>query len=476
MLLYQTLLYMPAQFLGPAFQFIAAVVWTHWLLPREYGVLAFVIAAQEFVFLVSLAWWTHYTMRFLPTLDTEAERARYRAVDSTIVWLTSLAQAFVAFLTLAAIDAPLTPDLIAATIAFTVSRSVTGHLAERGRARGDIIAYTVVTIANSVFGFAFAFVAVTTITATSSAALAGFALAQILALAWLAKRMSLRLSIRRPEAAILTAALRYGLPVVLAGCLGWVSVNGIRIVVQHAAGAEAVGLISVGWGLGQRIASVGAMLVSAAAFPIAVRALHAGGRRESLRQLSLNAALLCAFILPMAVGLLLVSRPLVNLMIAAPFRPVTLAILPLAVVAGVVRNLRLHYGDQIFLLLERTRMLVWTNGIEAIAAVAFCAIGVVYWGLPGAAAGCLAGTTLATVLSFFIATRNHGLELPMGHVGRIVFATIVMAIALALPTWPAGGGGLALEIAAGMLVYAGSLALLYPSEIRRGCRRVLALS
>ena len=44
MLIYQTLLYLPAQLLGPAVQFLAAVAWTHWLSPSEYGVVALVIA------------------------------------------------------------------------------------------------------------------------------------------------------------------------------------------------------------------------------------------------------------------------------------------------------------------------------------------------------------------------------------------------------------------------------------------------
>ena len=47
--------YMPAQLIGPLFQFIAAVAWTHYLSPGEYGVLAYVMAAQELAYLVCLA-------------------------------------------------------------------------------------------------------------------------------------------------------------------------------------------------------------------------------------------------------------------------------------------------------------------------------------------------------------------------------------------------------------------------------------
>ena len=44
MLLKQTLLYLPAQIVGPAFQFMAVIVWTYWLTPEAYGVVALLLA------------------------------------------------------------------------------------------------------------------------------------------------------------------------------------------------------------------------------------------------------------------------------------------------------------------------------------------------------------------------------------------------------------------------------------------------
>ena len=50
MLLRQTLLYLPAQLVGPFALFIAAVVWTHLLPPDAYGTLMLVMAIQELIF------------------------------------------------------------------------------------------------------------------------------------------------------------------------------------------------------------------------------------------------------------------------------------------------------------------------------------------------------------------------------------------------------------------------------------------
>ncbi|MBV9637844.1 MAG: lipopolysaccharide biosynthesis protein [Methylobacteriaceae bacterium] len=474
MLIYQTLLYLPAQFLAPLFQFVAAVVWTHWFLPEAYGVLAYVMAAQELAFMVCLSWWSHYTVRYLPMLDTPQAGARYLVAESRILVLTSLIQAFVGVVSLVAIGATLTSELVAATIFFTVSRSVMMHLAERSRSRGDVVAYSVAQIASSAGGFGLGFLVVAVTSATPAGALAGFAMAQIGALGWLAGRMGLRISIGMPDRGLLGAALRYGLPLVIGGAIGWVSINGIRVIVQHGAGSAAVGLVSVGWGLGQRMASFGAMLVTAAAFPIAVREFHARGRKQSLQQLSASGALLVGLVVPMSIGILLVARPLVDLLIAAPFRVVTLAVLPPAVFAGAIRNLRVHFADQVFMLVERTRILILVNAIEAIAVVGLCAAGLFLWGLAGAAVGCLAGIAVGAVVCFAVAMGRYGLQLPVWHIARIAGATGAMAIALSLPSWRAGIVGLTSEVATGIAVYGAALAVLYPAFVFRGCRLALA--
>ena len=47
MLIRQTLLYLPAQLLGPLAQLAAIVLWTHWLDPNEFGLFTLAMAMQE---------------------------------------------------------------------------------------------------------------------------------------------------------------------------------------------------------------------------------------------------------------------------------------------------------------------------------------------------------------------------------------------------------------------------------------------
>jgi hypothetical protein len=53
-LIRHTILYLPAQFFPPLVQFATMIAWTHLLRPAEFGIVAFVLAAQEFTVLVGI--------------------------------------------------------------------------------------------------------------------------------------------------------------------------------------------------------------------------------------------------------------------------------------------------------------------------------------------------------------------------------------------------------------------------------------
>lgn len=479
MLMRQTILYLPAQLVGPLAQFIAAVAWTHSLTPGEYGVLAYIMAAQELAYLLGLAWWSQYMLRYIGGFDGPAERMRFQKAENAILALSAVIQACVGVATLLTLHAAPTPVMIVSAIVYCVSRSLTAHLTERARSAGAILTYTLAQLIGPVAGFALALIAVNRFSADAGSALAGFAIAQAAGLLWLWRELRLGRGMAWPDRDIIRRAAGFGAPLVLAGVIGWISFNGIRVIVEQHDGPAAVGLISVGWGLGQRLAAVIAMLVTAAAFPLAVKYLQAGNRGEALKQVSMSGAVLFALLAPASTGIVMISRPLVELMIAQPFQAVTFAVLPLAVVAGALRNLRVHTVDQVIILFERTRMNVVINVVEVIATVACCILGLIYGGLPGAAAGCLAGTVAGLVFGCVVAARGFGLPLPWAMLARITLATMWMAAALALIPFERAAGPLplriALEVAAGGLVYLLTLAALFPELVRAGAAKLSAM-
>jgi O-antigen/teichoic acid export membrane protein len=474
MLIYQTLLYLPAQLLAPAIQLLAAVLWTHWLSPSEYGVLALIIAAQELISYVCLYWWSQYTIRYLASHVQGGSISRYQPTENIVLLASAVLQVFAALIALALVDALHDAPLIAATIIFIVTRSITGHLAERARASGRIGAYTLAQTAGPVLGCLVGFGAVFLWRQNATSVLWGFAVAQTIALPILWRMLGLGTSIGL-DRKIFSIAARYGAPLLGAAVFVWLSVNGLRVVVQEFDGAAAVGLVSVGWNLGQRATAAAAMLVTAAAYPLAVKRAITHSHEAALTQLAQSGALLIGVLAPVTAGLLMVNQKVVHLLIGADFQSLTLAVLPIAVLSGVVRVLRLQYADQAFLLAERTDVVFMVYGLEALLTLPLCVAGFFAGGLVGACAGCLLGHVLAAILTFVLALGRFAMPFAMGHFTRITVATALMIATLAIVPWPDTRFGLALETIAGGLTYLLAIGFFYRSDLRRMTGRRFAL-
>ena len=474
MLIRRTLLYVPAQIVGPAAQFLAILVFTHTMAPDAYGVLTYILASQDFVFLLCLFWWSQYTVRYFSAHATEAG-STYRDSEATILAGTAVAQAAAAILVLLSIAVPVTSMLVFAATLSTVTRGLLQHLGERARARSRILDYTLAQSAGPVVGFVLASIAMSRFGATPTAALLGYALAQGAALVWLTLRQDIRLAARRPDAALLRQAMRFGLPLIAAGLAAWVGMNAIRILVDHREGAAAMGLLAVGWNLGHRLTTTASMLVTVAAFPLAVESFRGGARDEAYAQITANGLLMLAILLPATVGLYLVQAPLVTLLVAAPYRAMTLAILPAALAAGLFRNIRTHVADQIFILIERTGVVCTMTALEAVLAVIGCVVGLVVAGTVGAAVGSALGFGAAMLAGFVVCVRRTGVRLPLADAGLIAGATTAMAATLivlqrfALPGNAAVAIGV--EIAVGAIVYAAALVALFPGLSRSAWSR-----
>src|SRR5262245_48347091 len=60
MMIRHSLLYLPAQIIGPLMQLVAMVVWTHLVSEHTLGVITLVIATHELLQVAFLAWWSQF--------------------------------------------------------------------------------------------------------------------------------------------------------------------------------------------------------------------------------------------------------------------------------------------------------------------------------------------------------------------------------------------------------------------------------
>jgi O-antigen/teichoic acid export membrane protein len=477
MLLKRTILYLPAQIVGPLFQLVAMIVWTHVVNEHTLGVITLITATHELLQIAFLAWWSQYALRFFGRYQDGEEAQRFYRTENVVI-LTSLVLQSVAVIGVLYIVIATDTNLmlVGATVAYVISRSLNLYIAERARVRHQIGVYSIQQIVGPSIGFILGLILIKLIGAAPEWPLLGYAAAQLFAALVVLPKIGYSRSLWPVDRDIIRHAMNYGIPLIIGGALGWVGLNASRFIVNDMLGVAAAGLFAVGYGLGQRAAAVAAMLVTAAAFPLAVKSMEQGGSKAAMRQLADNSALLIGILAPSIAGIFLLRAEIVHLLIATPFQQVTLAILPLSTLAGSIRNLRAHFGDQVFLLHSKTQLTIVVSTIDALVTIIASLICIRYWGLVGAAGATVLSALAAAFVSFVIGFSKFGLTLPWGHLARITVATVAMAVLLTRMPEAESHTLLAAHIAAGAAIYVFMLAMLYASPLLRMLRRQPQLS
>src|SRR5882672_10666272 len=106
MLLRHTLLYLPAQIVGPLFQLIAMIVWTHVVDEHTLGVITLVTATHELLQIAFLAWWSQYALRYFGRHQDRGEGSRFYRTENAVLLVSVVVQSIVAIAVLRVVIAP----------------------------------------------------------------------------------------------------------------------------------------------------------------------------------------------------------------------------------------------------------------------------------------------------------------------------------------------------------------------------------
>ncbi|EFI51909.1 lipopolysaccharide biosynthesis protein [Afipia sp. 1NLS2] len=466
MLLRHTLLYLPAQVIGPLFQLLAMIVWTHVVSDHTLGIITLVTATHELLQIGFLSWWSQYALRFFGRYESAGEEQRFYATESFVILVSMVLQSLAMVGVVLVVIAPdASPFLLAASVGYVISRTLNLYIGERARARHQIGIYSIQQIVGPSAGLLLGLFLIHLFGPMPEWPLTGYFVMQLLAAIAVLPFIGYSTRLWPIDREIFRHALHYGVPIIIGGGLGWVGLNASRFILNDMLGVAAAGLFAVGYGLGQRAAAVAAMLVTAAAFPLAVKHMEQGGSKAAMDQLVDNSALLFAILVPSIAGIYSLRVEIVHLLIAAPFQTATLAILPLSALAGSIRNLRAHFGDQVFLLHNRTRLMVVVSSIDAAVTVTLSVIFIHRWGLVGAAAATVGSACAAAAVSFVIGFTKFGLTLPVSHLLRSGIATVLMMVVLHRLPEATNFAGLAFHIAIGAGIYAAALAVFYARSL-----------
>jgi O-antigen/teichoic acid export membrane protein len=474
MLMRQTLLYLPAQFLAPLIQFATVLVWAHILPTDQVGIATLAVAIQDISFALFYMWWSQFALRHLARFRAGTDLHPFLATEPVALGVSALVQVVVLAPLLGLYFAgSMSPALLAAMLGYLVTRALNLCLAERARADGKIRLYTIMQVGAPAIGLVAGFAFVHAFGATATSVLAAFALAQGLSLLLALVDSDFARTRPHPYVSMLRQSLSFGVPIMAASLMSVVALNAPRFIVDQTLGLAAAGMFAVAYSLGLRTSSFASMMVTAGAYPLVIKRFEAEGMEAAYAQLRRNTTLLVAVIMPAALGLIAVNASMVKVLLPVEFGSTAMIVLPLAACCGLLRDLRSHSTNQVFLLHGKTRYTSLISFIDLGLALLLSIIGIRIWGVPGAVFGPLAAAVAALVASVSLAVFRFGFRLPMGEMLRVVAA----AAAMALLVWLLPDTGnlfiLLAEIGLGAALYSGLLFLLLP-VIRQELKAMLA--
>ena len=177
-----SLLYLPAQIIGPLMQLVAMVVWTHLVSDHTLGVITLIIATHELLQVAFLAWWSQFALRFFGRFQASEDAGRFYRTENAVLLGSTVVQSLVASPILLCVVAPdAGRPLIAATVAYVVTRTLTLYISERARVSHQIGIYSVQQILGPAAGFAAGWILIELIGPAPEWVLAGYAVAQLTA-------------------------------------------------------------------------------------------------------------------------------------------------------------------------------------------------------------------------------------------------------------------------------------------------------
>ena len=175
---------------------------------------------------------------------------------------------------------------------------------------------------------------------------------------------------------------------------------------------------------------------------------------------------LLAIGLPAAIGLIVLARPIAEIVVGERFRAEAALLIPLIVVAALLRDLKAYYLDLAFYLGHRTARQLWVTVIAAVASVLLNLVLIPIFGIYGAAYGAIATYSLALVTSGLLGREVFALPGPGADDLKVALAAAGMGLALWLLAGPRGVVPLLAQIAGGALVYAALLCILNAAGAR----------
>jgi O-antigen/teichoic acid export membrane protein len=369
---------------------------------------------------------------------------------------------------------PADPSLkwaLGAGLAAVVFRSLVKLVQERRRAAGEVMAASGLDMVQTAGGFALG-AGLAALGFGAAGPLLGLGLAAAACLPFALPGELARAKGGRADPRRLATYAAYGFPVSLSLILALALATTDRFLIAALLDAKSVGAYHAAYSLANRTLDVMFLWLGGAGAPALVMALERGGQKALADSARTQAGALILLTLPAAVGLMLVARPLSEVMIGEGLRDATAGVAPLIAVGAFCSGVTTYYFHQAFLLSRRTHRLLWAMSLPAAANVALNLLLIPKMGLIGAAWAAALSYALGAVASWAFGRGAQALPIPWTTLSKCALACLLMVPAVRLVPDVGGLVELLAKAAAGGLAYACGVLLLDAAGARGQATRL----
>jgi O-antigen/teichoic acid export membrane protein len=440
---------------------ITTAVLTRLMAPAEYGLYALGLSIAFFLSTGAFEWLGLSIMRMARTSDNET--AFFGTVMTGFVAIFSIC-AIVAMVFVTAGDLRRYAALVAASLATTfVSASV--ELKQRLQlAELNETQYFRTSVARGILSMATVCVAayfVKSVPIVLVSLAAGVFLATLVS-----PEPRLSLFQLRYDRNVFRALITFGLPLAISVGLATIVMSVDKWMLQGLIGTREVGLFTAATLVSQVPIQALAGSIGPWAYSMAVNELEFRSPEAANQQLARNFTVLFGVLFPGAVGIVALSTNLSHLVVGAPYWDAAVSLAPWLAATAVIGSIRAFYFETAFQLGHRTAHLIWIALLALIVDIAMD-----YWlipsmGLMGAAIGGLTAAVVSTAAAAQASRFVFRLPFPVIDTLKLLFSSGLMLLAIRRLEHYSGGLALLVQVAAGVLVYGGSVILLNVMDAR----------
>ena len=449
--------YLPVNVISGLVGLLTIVTFTRLLTPAQFGDFALGFSVMSLAHTAIFTWNEAAMSRFWAAQHEAGDTAHHTATVYRawlgLAALLAVVIAIVAFL-------PLREGLkvaVMAGLATIPPRAWVKLAQERRRAAGEVRAAGLLDMAQSLGGFVIgALLAWKGLGGASP--LIGTGLAAMACLPFVLKTELALSTGGRTDRARLGQHAAYGLPVALSLILALILSTTDRFLLATFLNESAVGVYHAGYSLANRTLDVVFIWLSAAGFPALVMALETKGREGLAIAAREQANFIVLLTVPAAAGLVMVARPLAELMIGENLRVGAAHVMPWIAASGLMAGFCTHYLNHAFTVGKKTPLLMLAIAIPAGANLILNLILIPRLGLDGALWATLISYGLGLVTSAALGRGSVALPIPWLTLVQAGGAALIMMAAVAQVPDLGGWLELAAKACVGGAIY-GVLAL-----------------